>query len=116
VHTPEICYRGAGYQTAAGKTKHVEKTAGLSAELWEGHFTKGDANSPLRLKVLWSWNKGDAWKSPDNPRMTFAGNRALYKLYVIQEAVGDDQQASKACSDFLGALLPQLNRSLFPKS
>lgn len=116
VHTPEICYRGAGYQVAAGKSKRVEKAGGMTAELWQANFTKGDPSSPLQLKVLWCWNKGDAWKAPDNPRMAFAGNAALYKLYVVQETMRDDQEASKACADFLGALLPQLNRSLFPKS
>jgi len=116
VHTPDICYRGAGFQAAGGKTRLVEKIGGLTAELWQAHFTKGDPNSPLQLKVLWSWNKANAWQAPDNPRMIFAGNSALYKLYVVQETMRDDQEAAKACSEFLGVLLPPLNRSLFSKS
>ena len=88
----------------------------MAAEMWQAQFTKGDSSSPLQLRVLWCWNRGDAWNAPNNPRMTFAGNAALYKLYVIQEVMRDDHEARKVCSEFLGALLPELNRSLFSKS
>ncbi len=116
VHTPDICYRGAGYEPTGINVKHSEKNDDITAEMWKAHFGKSDLSSSVKLRVLWCWSTGKSWKAPDNPRITFAGAPALYKLYVIQEFNGDDQQASKTCSEFLSQLLPELNRILLPKS
>jgi Protein of unknown function (DUF3485) len=117
VHTPDICYRGAGYEASKGVTYRQEQCADQAeAELWQAHFGKQDPTSPRQLRVLWTWNVNGTWRAPENPRFTFAGSQALYKLYVIQEIMPGDQSADQACSEFLGQFLPELNARLFPAS
>ena len=112
VHTPDICYRGAGYEVMKTITRREE--SGSAAELWQAHFGKADGLTPTELRVLWAWNANGAWAAPDNPRFTFAGAPALYKLYVIQETAPDDRSADEACTEFLREFLPALNKELFP--
>jgi hypothetical protein len=112
VHTPDICYRGAGYEAMKTITKRDETVGG--AELWQAYFAKADGLSPTELRVVWAWNADGSWVAPANPRFSFAGAPALYKLYVIQEMIPGDRNADEACAEFLQQLLPALNKELFP--
>lgn len=112
VHTPDVCYRGAGYEVMKTITKRTEASA--NAELWEARFGKVESITPLELRVLWAWNVRGAWTAPDSPRFAFAGEPALYKLYVVQEVIPDDRGSDQVCQEFLDRLLPELNRRLFP--
>jgi hypothetical protein len=114
VHTPDICYRGAGYEVMRTITKRDETDA--EAKLWQAYFAKADGLSPTELRVVWAWNSSGSWLAPDNPRFSFAGAPALYKLYVIQEMVPGDRNADEACAEFLRQFLPALNKELFPAS
>ena len=116
VHTPDICYRGAGYEALSSPARHVESCGPPSteAEFWKARFGKPAANMPGQLRILWSWSASGAWKAPSNPRLTFGGAAALYKLYVIQQVFPGDSHADEISSDFVRQLLPQLNKSLFP--
>jgi hypothetical protein len=112
VHTPDVCYRGAGYDVMKTIAKRTDAPAG--AELWEARFGKPESTTPAELRVVWAWNVAGDWSAPDNPRFAFAGAPALYKLYVVQELMQDDRGADQVCADFLDQLLPELNRQLFP--
>jgi hypothetical protein len=115
VHTPDICYRGAGYEVMKSIARRDEQAA--EAELWQAYFSKPDQLSPTELRVVWTWNAKGAWEAPANElaRFRFAGAPALYKLYVIQEVVpGDRDGADEACAEFLREFLPALNKELFP--
>jgi uncharacterized protein DUF3485 len=112
VHTPDICYRGAGYEPTDAIKKHTEKLKESSVEMWQADFRKSDGVSPSQLHVLWSWTTGDVWKAPDNPRVAFAGAPALYKLYVIQETMAEDPNSAKTCSEFLHQVVPELTKQL----
>jgi hypothetical protein len=115
VHTPDVCYRGAGYEASKGITHRQEESANRAeASLWQAQFAKQDVVSTRELRVLWTWNANGTWQAPENPRLAFAGSQALYKLYVIQEMVPGDQNAEQTCSEFLGQFLPELNAQLFP--
>lgn len=110
VHTPDICYRGAGYEVI----KEIVKRTEANTELFQGRFGKPDSLAVNELRVLWTWNADGAWRAPDNPRFAFAGAPALYKLYVIQETTGSDTVSESACSEFLELFLPEVNGRLFP--
>ena len=115
VHTPDICYRGAGYEALKPQARQVENYGrdNAEAEFWKAQFGKADASEPTQLRVLWTWSARGVWKAPTNPRISFAGSGALYKLYVIQPMLPDEPHADEVCRDFVGQLLPQLNKSLF---
>jgi hypothetical protein len=119
VHTPDVCYSGIGFELREAVTK-VTVEAGSPprpAEFCRGDFVKqGPAPSPSGLRIFWAWDAAGPWAAPENPRLTYAPYRALYKLYVVRELA--DRPGSPAGSDkgveFLRALLPELDRCLFP--
>ena len=114
VHTPDICYPGAGYTLntpasfdyRAGPDKTL---AGFRTAL----ATRGGA-SPSMLRIFWSWNASKGWVAPDEPRWKFASDPALCKLYVVRETGGAAvDPGSDPCNDFLSVFLPELDRLVF---
>jgi len=112
VHTPEVCYRGAGFDLA-GKpvlyTARSDEAAELGA-FWSATFIKLGATS-TELQLLWAWSDGSLWRAPSNPRWAFAGRPALYKLYLSQD-ISVRGRESNTREEFLRAFLPVLNESL----
>jgi EpsI family protein len=115
VHTPEVCYAGAGFQIAGDTvrdTVQVEKNSGPT-EFWKAKLIR-PGTVPQRLRIFWSWHAREGWRAPDSPRSAFAGLPALHKMYVTCELpAGDTQPAEAACAEFLTQLLPELDRALF---
>ncbi|MEI7685831.1 MAG: exosortase-associated EpsI family protein [Planctomycetota bacterium] len=114
VHTPEVCYRGAGFDLQ-GSPALVAARSAAGAELgafWSATFVKpGTVGAELQL--LWSWSDGKLWDAPKSPRWKFAGHPALYKLYVSHDASGMTADAAAQSRDeFLRAFLPTLNETL----
>jgi Protein of unknown function (DUF3485) len=115
VHTPEVCYGGAGFGMAAAPTRFAPtvKEGSTPAEFSKTTFTRQDSTSAERLRVLWSWNKGGGWEISDDPRWTFAGTPVLYKMYVAQPFFPRDEAADGAdCVEFLRLFLPACNKAL----
>jgi hypothetical protein len=113
VHTPEVCYRGAGFEMPDDAVR-FSMTAEPTDTFWTATFAKTTGlGSSLRL--FWAWNAQGTWEAPDNPRWQFRGAPFLYKLYVSHDlaGTGDHGAATDAGADFLRAFLPELERSLF---
>ncbi len=114
VHTPEVCYRGAGYelhdQPAACKIKS-------DASFWTAQFTK-KAATPMHLRLYWAWNAHGSWEASSSPRWQFRGAPFLYKLYVSREIGRQAGNAPGAdvTAQFMREFLPVLDQTLFPKS
>jgi hypothetical protein len=116
VHTPDICYAGAGYEPTGPPAKQSlpNGPSGTRAEFRHALFGKLNAAVPSYLRILWSWSADGAWEAPDNPRLRFAPRQALYKLYVIREMdTAEGQLDGDPTLEFLQTLLPELGRSLF---
>jgi hypothetical protein len=112
-HSPEVCFGGAGFDLAERRAVPVAGVAGR-ADFWAGRFDK-TAGVPESLQVYWAWNTGDGWQAVTDPRWSFAGRRALYKLYVVRPMTRPDEPAEKGpIPGFLGVFLPEVNRCLFP--
>jgi hypothetical protein len=113
VHTPDVCYGGAGY-VLSGEAVTFAAGSGRAAppEFWKAKFSKPDALVPVHLRVNWSWRAGGAWKAPANPRWAFAGLPVLYKMYVTYELGADERLDDAVCAEFLGLLLPELEKAL----
>ena len=113
VHTPEICYGGAGF-AMSGDAKRWTPTEGEnapSAAFWKAVFARPNSASPEKLQVLWSWNKNGVWMAADHPRWTFAGTPVLYKLYVSQAFVPHEEVTEgEACQEFLREFLPEIDK------
>jgi hypothetical protein len=114
-HTPDVCYPGAGftlsqpsqanYVYGAGKDRAVFQTAVAS---------KLTGTNPIELQIVWSWNNAKGWTAPESPRLSFASDPMLCKLYVTRQAGSANvEPTSDPGADFLSVFLPELDRSVF---
>jgi hypothetical protein len=113
VHTPEICYVGNGYELARPRDRfRAPSLAGV--ELWVYDFHKPQAGTPDRLRIFCAWSVNGSWSAPENPRLTFFRDPALYKLYVSRRLLqAEEPLDDDAAVDFLKVFVPQLEKSVF---
>jgi len=114
VHTPEVCYRGAGYEVIDAPEAAPVRTE-LGEELgvfWTSRFEKSTIGTG-KLRLYWGWSAGATWEAPVNPRWRFRGQPFLYKLYLSHEAGDSPGSATDSVANsFLRQFLPELNSSL----
>src|SRR5262245_1424664 len=105
IHPPTACYAAGGYKIAsqgkvtlpAGPTPDEFKTA---------RMVKARSAEQTCLRIFWSWSATGAWQTPEDPRLPFARQPVLYKLYVIRElAHPDDPLDGDPCIDLMHHLL-----------
>jgi hypothetical protein len=122
VHRPEHCYRSAGYEMTAPALQMELLHEGRPAQLWAGDFGRDEGDEktgqPEHLRIFWSWYSPGAslWLAPNSPRVAFAGQRVLYKMYVIRNVTTATPAVSDPCLKLLGQLLPVLDTALAPPS
>lgn len=118
VHTPEVCYAGSGFEVERAQGFAVPVGPGMPrGEFWTARFLKEKAAARTNLRLFWSWYADGQWKVADNPRLAFAGQRLLYKLYVIREIAGGEESIeSDPCVDFMRQLLPAMETTYFSRS
>lgn len=111
VHTPEVCYAGAGF--VAGPS-HVEPLA-ESGELWTADFVKSGAVNET-LRIHWGWSTEGKLIASSSPRTEFARAKALYKIYIIRPVTGAAEVATTPEKELLNSLRPYLQKCLSPES
>jgi hypothetical protein len=85
------------------------------AEFWTARLRKENTAVPQYLRLFWSWCAAGEWKAPASPRVTFAGQPVLYKLYVVRPAgAADEPLDDDPCVAFLRHWLPEVNKALRP--
>src|SRR5262249_12530355 len=73
VHTPEVCYGGAGYAPTADPVLIDINLADSRTEQFRtALFRKRGEGAIDQLRIFWSWHAGTAWQAPDSPRWAFA--------------------------------------------
>ena len=114
IHTPEVCYAGSGFEVEKPKKFTLPSTtAAAPPEFWTARFIKERAAGKTNLRIFWSWRGDEAWKVADNPRLSFAGEKVLYKLYLIRDMVqADEPLDGDACVEFMQELLPAIRRDV----
>lgn len=118
VHTPNICYLGAGFKMVDTQRETFEPLGdGQPFQVQSGLFLKEEANVPEIQRAIWTFSVNGDWKVPDNPRVTFARDAALYKLYVARPlAKKDEPLKTDPAVDLLRQMIPQLQKVLFEPS
>jgi hypothetical protein len=117
VHTPDICFEGAGYQLLRTPARlGVPYDSGPKiADFFWGDFSKTGAAAPTNVRVFWSWYAGGVWRAPENPRLAHAMYRVIYKLYVLHETPGHPNKPAEDPSlPFTRVVLPAIARALSP--
>jgi hypothetical protein len=116
-HTPDVCFQGAGYRAVNEPTllSLPYGPADAEAGFRTMRLAQQESAFPIEIRVYWTWSAGGPWQAPSNPRMSFAGRRALYKLYLLREKTEDHiPPESDPCAEFLRLLLPELDSRLCP--
>jgi Protein of unknown function (DUF3485) len=117
VHTPEVCYRGAGFelQDQPAPCPLRSKTGDAFGDFWTARFKKQSV-PPAHLRLYWAWNARGTWEAAPSPRWQFRGEPFLYKLYVSRDISRQPGVAAAAdvTADFMREFLPVADRTLFP--
>jgi hypothetical protein len=115
VHTPDVCYGNSGYeQTATSSYKLPEKEGAPRAEFSILDFRKQNVALPSQMRLYLAWGTKQGWSSPKQPRITFAREPVLYKMYVIREVPKLPEGAEHdPAVDLIQALMPGLHQTLF---
>jgi hypothetical protein len=116
-HTPDRCYPAAGFEMMGDPQPEVfEIGNNETAEFFTTTFLKSEPTGTHSERGFWSWSGDGKWIAPKNPKLKFAGQKALYKMYVfaavppgVKKIAADDY-----CVDFIRAFVPVLNAALAP--
>ncbi|MFT4558431.1 MAG: hypothetical protein ACI92S_003810 [Planctomycetaceae bacterium] len=89
VHPPTACYQARGYRLSdVPRRAALEGKAG-SHEVLTAEFTNPAGFAEDRVGITWSWSTDGQWMAPENPRLEFANESALFKLYITWDRGGD---------------------------
>src|SRR6516162_9954149 len=81
---------------------------------WTSLLRETRAADQSSLRIYWAWSSDGTWSALEDPRLTFAGQRVLYKLFVMREVqTGEDSNEDAPCLAFFKQFLPELKRVLF---
>ena len=86
IHPPDSCYAAGGYDVLTPSLFKAPADAGAATpEFRVARMRKKRAGDQSQLRVFWSWNDGQGWRVPSDPRWTFASAGVLFKLYLVRE-------------------------------
>ncbi len=113
VHPPTVCFRGVGYrQLSEEKRVEVKDAAGKSLGVfWSTDFERPVEGTQQRIRTWWGWSAGGEWSAPSNPRLAFAGESVLYKIYFTENVTSEE--TSSYIPSFARELLPRIGETVF---
>jgi hypothetical protein len=119
VHTPEVCYGGAGYEPSAPKVSCLidPDQASRPDRFWLADFIKSATTAPEHLRILYAWTADGSWTASGHPRLDFASVPALYKLYIVRETFTVDEPVENDPGiRFARQFLPAIRKAVFQTS
>lgn len=113
IHNPEHCYLGSGYKVVdAIREDTIVLGPGREAKFWTAHFQKKKPSGIESIRIYWGWTSSGDWQAPNYPRLVYAGQPRLHKLYMIHP-VGDESKDDVApFREFMVRYLDELNAHL----
>lgn len=119
VHPPTACFSGRGFhvvgqQKVMAIDERVDESSSRDHIFHAADFANTAVDDASLTRVYWAWSPDSQWQAPDNARMKFAGQSALFKMYVSERWVptGDVRQSTGAAKSFLKEMIPVLSESL----
>lgn len=111
VHSPEVCYSGAGYTPKTMTQAKVNVPE--NDEIAEFRRLTLQSNDIVEQKLLvyYGWSAGDDWKAPEDPRWSLGHAPYLFKLQAAA-VVADDSNEEDVVARFLADALPTLRTTL----
>ena len=113
VHPPTACYRARGYQLL-GDPQLTELSSDERQDQFQlAEFQGQSTLTEDRVAIMWGWSAARQWSAPESPRFAFAGEPALYKLYVTWDRSHDQRPLAETLPrDFLAEFLPAIERQV----
>ena len=117
-HTPDRCYPSVGFDTDSAQVRtEIKLATGQTAEFWTAAFLKEDKRESLRVRVYWNFSSDGNWEAPESPKGHYAGQPALYKVYLQSSGREGEQSINQTASaEFGKVLFPELTKVFFPGS
>jgi hypothetical protein len=87
------------------------------AQFFTTTFRKTDpATGTHDERGYWTWTADGKWSAPTNERLGFAGERALYKMYIFGTVPvsGQGRSDTDFCSAFIREFIPAATTALKP--
>jgi hypothetical protein len=115
VHTPDVCFPGAGFkQVGATILREIPGTRdNVTYPFRTAEFVKVTGGQTTRIRVYWSWLSTEGWSTPAEPRIAFARESALYKVYIVEEITGSNRAGSPdAAAQFIPLFLTEVEACL----
>lgn len=90
-HTPDVCYRGEGFTSNSEPTRSdvtiKEEGRNRTFELFDLKLRPPSTRvMDYELEIRWAWMPpAQGLRAPASPRVEFADQQALYKVYVIHK-------------------------------
>jgi hypothetical protein len=113
-HEPRRCYPTNGFNKTSDEIVQNIETPGGKAEFKTQSFLKEGPEGHKNIRVYWSFCGQGPWVAPQQDKWSFAGQHALYKLYVTIEGDGTIPADHNAAVDFITEFVPALKLALAP--
>lgn len=117
IHTPDWCYRGAGYEMEGGEFHPYVIPCGMGGEDPEfstATFIKEESTGVQHLRIFWGYSDNGRWEGPQWPKPHYAMRPALFKLYLITPIAAGKRAPEHAPSlQFARDFIPLINEILF---
>jgi len=113
-HTAEVCFPAIGYALAEGAEGHEVANDPGPARFRSLVYAKNQGGTIDRQEVYYSFRHADRW-APDEAgrRKLFRRSPAMFKVQVQRQvAPGERRGSDSPCEQFLGVLLPEIERLL----
>ncbi len=112
LHPPTACYRARGYREV-DPPEMVSTGNGRRDVLQIAEFRNAATILDDRVAIMWGWPADGVWQVPDNPRMEFAGEPLLFKMYVSWDRSGRSDGVTESIPrEFLGQILPAVSAAM----
>ncbi|MFO0964511.1 MAG: hypothetical protein U0793_02840 [Gemmataceae bacterium] len=117
VHTPDVCYAGAGFEVERAAPFSSSRPGLAGQSFFTARLVRKRATEQTAQRIFWAWHGARGWEVSDNPRVSFAGRGALFKMYVIREVTGPSESLENdPCVELMETLLPALENRVRLKS
>lgn len=114
VHTPEVCYAGAGYEVERPARFTSPRTGLQGQTFFTSRLVRKRSAEQNQQRIFWGWNAGRGWEVSDNPRFSFTGQAVLFKMYVLRELnASSEALENDPCVELMEVLLPALQMEVF---
>jgi hypothetical protein len=113
VHPPTACYRARGYQLLSDPQLTELSSDERQDQFQLAEFQGQSTLTEDRVAIMWGWSVAGQWSAPDSPRFAFAGEPALYKLYVTWDRSHDQRPLEETLPrDFLSSFLSTIEQQI----